>query len=93
MVLISVDEMTALICQVKTLVDEVNSLKNHLNPPNPLSNKEVMEILNIKERLLKKYRDDGLLGYHQVGDKYWYTHQDVANFLEMSKVEPLYNRA
>lgn len=91
--LISVDELTMLIGQVKNLVEEVNNLKNHLNPQRPLSSKEVMEILNIKERLLKKYRDDGLLAYSQIGDKYWYTYQDVANFLAMSKVESLYNRA
>lgn len=88
--LISVDELTMLIGQVKTLAEEVNNLKNYLNPHKPLSSKEVMEILNVKERLLKKYRDDGLLAYSQVGDKYWYTYEDVTNFLTLSKVESLY---
>ena len=44
-------------------------------------NKGVMELLHIKDKLLKKLRDDGLLGYSRYGDKYWYTQEDVDKFL------------
>ena len=49
-----------------------------------------MDLLNIKDKVLKKYRDEGLLGYHRVGDKYWYTQEDIDNFLKMTEV-PAYS--
>ncbi len=44
-------------------------------------NKGMMEHLNIGDKLLKKLRDEGLLGYSHYGDKYWYTQADVDKFL------------
>lgn len=44
-------------------------------------NKSLMEKLNIKEKYLKKLRDNGYLGYSREGDKYWYTQEDVDCFL------------
>ena len=41
----------------------------------------LMEKLNIKEKYLKKLRDNGYLGYSREGDKYWYTQEDVDRFL------------
>jgi hypothetical protein len=44
-------------------------------------NKGLMEYLNIGDKLLKKLRDEGLIGYSHLGDKYWYTQADVDKFL------------
>lgn len=44
-------------------------------------NKSLMEMLNIKDKYLKKLRDNGYLGYSRKGDKYWYTQEDVDRFL------------
>ena len=44
-------------------------------------NKSLMEKLHIKEKYLKKLRDNGYLGYSREGDKYWYTQEDVDRFL------------
>ena len=41
----------------------------------------MMEKLNIKDKYLKKLRDNGYLGYSREGDKYWYTQEDVDRFL------------
>lgn len=46
------------------------------------SNKEVMELLNVKTEYLKKLRDNGFIGYSRHGDKYWYTQEDVEKFLK-----------
>ena len=43
--------------------------------------KSLMEKLHIKEKYLKKLRDNGYLGYSREGDKYWYTQEDVDRFL------------
>ena len=34
-------------------------------------NKTLMETLRIKDKYLKKLRDNGYLGYSREGDKYW----------------------
>lgn len=44
-------------------------------------NKSIMEKLNIKDKYLKKLRDNGYLGYSREGDKYWYTQEDLDRFL------------
>lgn len=58
---------------------------NSSGPPQPrfrvYSNAEIKELLNIKDRYLKKLRDNGFLGYSREGDKYWYTQEDVDRFL------------
>ena len=38
-------------------------------------------MLNIKYKYLKKFRDNGYLGYSREGDKYWYTLEDVDRLL------------
>lgn len=45
------------------------------------SNKQVMKILHINDKLIRKYRELGLIGYSKVGDKYWYTRKDIEQFL------------
>lgn len=44
-------------------------------------NKALMALLGIKDRYLKRLRDNGLLGYSRHGDKYWYTQADIDRFL------------
>ena len=45
------------------------------------TNAEMMQLLSVDPKTLKKYRDDGLLGFSHPGDKYFYTYQDLMNFL------------
>lgn len=45
------------------------------------TNSEMMELLDIDPKTLKKYRDDGLLGFTHPGDKYFYSYQDLLDFL------------
>lgn len=51
------------------------------------TNKEIRNILGVEERLVKKYRDDGLLTFRRVGDKYWYKGVDILKFLDKCKYE------
>lgn len=44
-------------------------------------NKALMSLLGVKDRYLKRLRDNGLLGYSRHGDKYWYTQADIDRFL------------
>ena len=59
--------------------------------PNPLrtyNNKEIMGLLGVKDKYLKKLRDNGYLGFSREGDKYWYTQKDVDCFLHSFHYEP-----
>jgi len=51
-------------------------------------NKALMTLLGIKDRYLKRLRDNGLLGYSRHGDKYWYTQADVDRFLARCHFAP-----
>lgn len=44
-------------------------------------NNGLKSLLGIKDKYLKKLRDNGYLGYSREGDKYWYTQEDVDKFL------------
>lgn len=51
------------------------------------TNKEIRQVLGVEERLVKRYRDDGLLAFHRVGDKYWYKGIDILQFLDKCRFE------
>ena len=50
-------------------------------PSRVYSNKEVMDMLGVKDKYMKKLRDNGYIGYSREGDKYWYSQKDVDDFL------------
>ena len=56
------------------------------------SNKDMMNILDVKEERLRKFRDEGYLGYTKYpnSDKYWYTKKNLEDFLNnpIAKHEP-----
>ena len=54
------------------------------------TNKEICEVLGIKDKLLRKYRYKGLLSYSKYGDKYWYTQTDIDEFIAKNKREAFY---
>ena len=77
---------------LQTLTEQKKTLE--MIVPNPLriyNNKEIMELLGVKDKYLKKLRDNGYLGYSREGDKYWYTQKDVDCFLRSFHYEP-FNR-
>ena len=47
-----------------------------------------MALLGVKDRYLKRLRDNDLLGYSRHGDKYWYTQADVDHFLSQCHCAP-----
>jgi hypothetical protein len=62
----------------------------HTEPDNGwLDNQAVCQILNISKRSLQTFRDKGLIPYSQIGHKCFYKQEDVKDFLERNRVEPL----
>lgn len=81
-VTVEVDKFNKLVECVYALADEVRGMRSLCQSSTVIyTNKTIKEVLGIQDKLLKKYRDDGLLSFHQVGDKFWYTYDDVLQFL------------
>lgn len=59
-----------------------------VSSPALYDNKALMSFLGVKDRYLKRLRDNGLLGYSRHGDKYWYTQADVDRFLARCHIAP-----
>jgi len=45
------------------------------------TNESLTELLGIGERTLRRYREDGLISYSKVGDKIFYSDDDIRAFL------------
>lgn len=53
------------------------------------TSKDLMNLLNVKESTLRGYRDNGYLGYTKIGDKIWYTQEQLDEFLNNPKFKHL----
>lgn len=72
----------ASINEMKHKYDKIPVIKDAI-----YNNKELCSILSVDGRLIKKYRDNGLLSFHRVGDKYWYRGSDIIEFLHRNRYE------
>ena len=76
---------------IELLTKEIQRLQSCINGTQlqPLyTNKGILALLQINTSTLRKYRDEGLLGFTKVGDKYFYTANDVKKFLDTNHYEP-----
>lgn len=80
-VIVEVDKLNRLVESVNALAEEVRNMRSEWPSTTIYTNKTIKEVLGIQDKLLKKYRDNGLLSFHQVGDKFWYTTDDIQQFL------------
>ena len=88
MLLIEKQMWDTLVSQVQDLTLQISHIQEKLSvSPQYYSNKELRELLNVEEKLIRKYREQGLLSYSKVGDKYWYSQHDVIEFLNRNKFE------
>ena len=67
--------------RILSIVEKQAGLTNPNSLQHIYDNKAIMALLNIKDKYLKKLRDNGYLGYSREGDKYWYTQEDIDRFL------------
>jgi hypothetical protein len=86
MILIKESQLKNIISKIYELQKEVQILRNKRQPVKKiLTNNDMRQLLQVNNKLLKKYRDSGLLGYSSTGGKYWYGLDDVQKFLINSK--------
>ena len=55
-----------------------------------LSNDEVLHLLNVSKSTLQSWRDRGLIGFAQVGQKIFYLAADVEEFIQRHRREPFF---
>lgn len=82
-----IGEIVALRKDFKELKTSVDICQKTIIKDALYTNKDIRQILGVDERLVKKYRDEGLLTFHRVGDKYWYKGGDILNFLDRCRYE------
>lgn len=81
------DDITdSLIAQLDSMIDYVREVKNN-NSVAVYTNASMKENLGVSDKLLSRYRNDGLLPYSRVDDKYWYTSQDVNTLMSRTKID------
>lgn len=68
--------------QVKELSEKSNVVEKEI-----YTNSEIRELLGVQDKLIRKYRDEGKLGFHKEGDKFWYTRNDILQFLSHNHYE------
>lgn len=52
------------------------------------TNKDMQQILGVGDKLIRQYRKDGLLGYSQIGDKFFYREEHILQFLDKHYHKP-----
>ena len=65
-------------------LDAIETCLDKVSAPGELkvyNNNEIHSVLGVNEKLLRRYRYDGKLSYTKVGDKYWYTQDDIDEFM------------
>lgn len=71
---------------LESLLGKISKLDSNQRKQERLSgfynNKQVQELLHINDKLIRMYRENGLIAFTKVGDKYWYTRKDVESFLK-----------
>lgn len=78
-----IQRLNQLISDVQNLVGAVNSLCCGIKLGNKptYTNSEMMELFQVTSPTLKKWRNDGELSYTKIGDKYYYSVEDIEKFL------------
>jgi hypothetical protein len=80
--------------EMNTLLGELDAIETCLDKvsaPGELkvyNNKEILSVLGVNEKQLRRYRYDGKLSYTKVGDKYWYTQDDIDEFMAKHHRKP-----
>jgi len=76
----TLETLCSSITNIKKELDEIR--KTHSVPKEYYDNKDIREMLKVNDKLIRKYRESGMLGYSQFGGKYWYSSEDIKSFLE-----------
>ncbi|MBO7071804.1 MAG: helix-turn-helix domain-containing protein [Bacteroidales bacterium] len=78
-----IERISRLLEDVDTLIEAVNSLRCSIKLERKITytNHDMMEMFSITAPTLRKWRNEGELSYTQIGDKFYYSAEDIKQFL------------
>lgn len=84
--LVDTTTIATLMTSLQSLNEQVSILKDELKNTQigklVYNNREIKELLSIEDKTLRRYRDEGKLAFIRECDKYWYTREDINQFLK-----------
>ena len=72
-------------------LDNIEACLDRVSGPTELkvyNKNEICSVLGVNEKQLRDYRFKGKLSYTKVGDKYWYTQDDIDEFMAKHHRKP-----
>lgn len=73
--------LSELVLTIDELKREVVEIKREPAKKMVYTNEDLREMLGVNDKLIRKYRTEGLLSFTKIGDKFWYTWKDVEELL------------
>lgn len=79
---------------IKGLRKDIREMRKSMDAGSKMifTNQEIMEQLDVSTAVLKKWRDNGLLGYSQINNKYYYSRDDIVEFMKTTHYEAFVTR-
>ena len=83
------EQISKLLRCVEILKSEIRTMRSDLSfgTKPSYTNEEVLRIFGITNPTLRKWRNEGLLGYSQIGSTYEYSQKDISDFLSSHHYE------
>ena len=66
--------------RINNLIKDIQGLRTGVKAL--YTNQEMLKLLDVTSATLKKWRDNGYIGYSQVGSTYYYSTKDLEEFLD-----------
>ncbi|MEN0048847.1 MAG: helix-turn-helix domain-containing protein [Bacteroidota bacterium] len=83
-VILSQEQFDELAENLKTINEKLQQLKQP-NHDELIPNQKLGKMLNVSDRTLQNWRDEGLIAFTQIGKKIYYTKADLEAFIERHK--------
>ena len=86
---VNAEQISELIRCMAELKEEVRTLKaqQSLTDKPCYTNEEVLKLFGVTPPTLRKWRNEGLIGYTQIGSTLLYAKKDITDFLESNHYE------
>ena len=83
------EQLAKLAATVEKLSTEIHSLKQQIRLGSKpcYTNEEALAIFGVTSPTLRKWRNEGLLGYSQIGSTIEYSQEDIQSFLKSTHFE------
>lgn len=77
--------------RAQDVIDELRSAKEQMvfgQKKPSYTNKELADLFGVTTKTIKKWRDEGYLGFSQIGSVYQYSPNDIAELLKHTHFDP-----